>query len=245
MADSIPSSPEASGSSEFDTRTRIIEAAGPVFASRGFDGATVREICGAAGVNVASIAYHFGDKLGLYNEVVQGVRDSRERRFPSPGTDADPRRTLYSIVHTLLSRMLACDPSGWETQLIMREMSHPTPVFESIIEEFFRPMFERLIDAIERLIDGPAPRHTLEQLALSVVGQCLYYRIGSGAMHVLIPQQRREEHFDIDSLALHVTAVMLAALDSGAVLEKQAELQTWLGSIETKTETSGCSIASE
>jgi len=245
VADSTQSSPlnadlqaDEPRGGEFDTRTRIIDAAGPVFASRGFDGATVREICGAAGVNVASIAYYFGDKMGLYRQVIKGIRDSRERRFPSPTADTDPRRTLFSIVRTLLSRMLVCDPSGWETQLIMREMNHPTPVFESIIEEFFRPMFERLIDALDQLIEQQAPRHTLEQLALSVVGQCLYYRIGSEAVKVLIPESQRRAHFGIDSLTLHVTSVMLATLDAGAVLRKREELSQWLGESEMVRKTS-------
>lgn len=198
-----------------------------MFAARGFDGATVREICGAAGVNVASIAYYFGDKLGLYREVIQGIRHARERQFPAPEPDADPRRTLHRIVRTLLSRMLACDPSGWETQLMMREMDHPTPVFESIIEEFFRPLFERLIGAFDRLMDGKAPRHTLEQLALSVVGQCLYYRLGSNVVKILVPEQRRVNHYNIDALTLHITSVMLAASDTKDVLEEQNNVRQW------------------
>ena len=143
----------AARESESDTRTRLLRAAGPVFATHGFDGATVREICATANVNIASVGYYFGDKLGLYREVIQGVRDERERRFPVPdNSTADPRQTLYKIVHTLLSRMMLADRSGWETQLMMREMQHPTPVFDSIVREFFRPLFDRLVQTIERLI---------------------------------------------------------------------------------------------
>lgn len=204
---------------EADTRTRLLEAAGPVFAARGFDQATVREICAAAGVNVASVGYHFGDKLGLYRAVIQGIRDHRERRFPTPNNeDADPRQTLYRIIHTLLSRMLSCDQSGWETQLLMREMQRPTPVFESMVREFFRPQFDRLVRTIHRLTGPDVPKHRLEQLALSVVGQCLYYRMGSGIIQVLIPEQELQQHFDVDSLARHITSVMLAATEGGTAM---------------------------
>ncbi|MDG2223081.1 MAG: CerR family C-terminal domain-containing protein, partial [Rubripirellula sp.] len=217
-------------------RVRIIRAAGPVFASRGFDGATVREICTAAEVNVASIAYYFGDKMGLYREIIQGIREARERQFPAPLVDAEPRRMLHRIVQTLLSRMLVCDPSGWETQLMMREMDHPTLAFESIIEEFFRPLFDRLIDTFDRLLEGEAPRYTLEQLALSVVGQCLYYRLGSNVLNVLIPEERRLEHYNIDSLTVHITSVMLSAVDSAGVLREQATVSRWAEQTESPVE---------
>ena len=110
---------------------------------------------------------------------------------------------------------------------MMREMNHPTPVFEKIIEEFFRPLFERLIEAFDRLLEHDAPRHTLEQLALSVVGQCLYYRLGSNVVKFLVPEQRRVNHYNIDALTMHVTSVMLATVGSASILEEQTAIQHW------------------
>ncbi|MCU1343136.1 MAG: transcriptional regulator, TetR family, partial [Candidatus Acidoferrum typicum] len=53
------------------TREKLLEVAEHVFADRGYQAATIREICVRAGANVAAVNYHFGDKLGLYTEVLQ------------------------------------------------------------------------------------------------------------------------------------------------------------------------------
>src|SRR4030095_12192205 len=54
-----------------ETRQRLLEAAGEVFAARGFRAATVREICQRAQANLAAVNYHFGDKERLYAAVLQ------------------------------------------------------------------------------------------------------------------------------------------------------------------------------
>lgn len=48
------------------TRERIIESAGRLFAAQGFDGTSTRQVGKDARVNIATIAYHFGGKEGLY-----------------------------------------------------------------------------------------------------------------------------------------------------------------------------------
>ena len=51
-------------------RDKLLAAATPLFAAKGFSGTNVREIAGAAGVNVSLISYHFGGKEGLYSAVL-------------------------------------------------------------------------------------------------------------------------------------------------------------------------------
>ncbi|MBI3492350.1 MAG: helix-turn-helix transcriptional regulator, partial [Acidobacteria bacterium] len=59
-----------------ETRDRLLRAAERLFADRGFKKVTVRDICRVARANVAAVNYHFGDKLGLYREVLQSATDA-------------------------------------------------------------------------------------------------------------------------------------------------------------------------
>lgn len=53
------------------TRTAFIMAAGELFAAKGIDAVSVREIAARAGENTGCIHYHFGNKEGLLNAVVE------------------------------------------------------------------------------------------------------------------------------------------------------------------------------
>ena len=111
-----------------DTKLRLLETAGMVFAEKGFRAATVREICQRAGVNLAAVNYHFGDKERLYIESVKRAHFCRGQQLPMPswpaGTSAETR--LRDVIRGLLERMLSAPDSAWKGQLMMREMQQPT-----------------------------------------------------------------------------------------------------------------------
>jgi AcrR family transcriptional regulator len=65
-----PAAPAVVTADETDgTRDRILRTAERLFAERGFNGVSVRELAAAAQVNIASIGYHFTNKEGLLSEV--------------------------------------------------------------------------------------------------------------------------------------------------------------------------------
>ena len=211
------------------TRDRLLAAAGPIFAQSGFDHVTVRELASQAEVNVAAVGYHFGDKLGLYRAVIESIRSRKDRRFPTPDNAVlDPRKRLTQIVSNLLSRMASSDETGWETQLLLREIQRPTPVFEHIVRVIFRPQFEHLIETLRELSQSELQAHQLEQVALSIVGQCTYHATGSGMISILISPENLETKFNTNSIVVHIVATTLASIQSGTIQDYEPVITDFL-----------------
>jgi len=58
------------------TKERILGAAESLFAQRGFDGASLRQLTSAAGVNLAAVNYHFGSKEKLVEQIFRRRLDA-------------------------------------------------------------------------------------------------------------------------------------------------------------------------
>jgi AcrR family transcriptional regulator len=52
------------------TKTALLEAAKRLVVERGYAGASVRELAGAAGTNISAVNYHFGSRENLLNEAI-------------------------------------------------------------------------------------------------------------------------------------------------------------------------------
>lgn len=198
---------------EDDARSRILEAAGPIFAEKGFHAATVREICGRAKVNVAAVNYHFGDKERLYVEAVKlahlpsGDHDEPDQ-WP-PGTP--PEAKLRDHIDGMLRRMLS-ERTPWQRQLMNREILNPTFACRELVEANIRARFGQLLDTLEEILPADCPGHRLHQIAFSIVGQALHYHVASELVAVLVGDEELAAHYQIDQLVDHITQFSLAAM---------------------------------
>lgn len=200
----------------------MLHAAGPIFAEKGFENTTVREICESAAVNVASVNYHFGDKQHLYLETVKHARDLRIEQVPWPELppDATTHDQLYAFVETMLKRMLGVDAQPWQSRLMMREMLAPTEGCREMVKDFFRPRLARLLEILSPVFPEDLQEHRRQQFAFSVMGQCLFYRAAEGVFNIVVSAKKRRAHFRIEQLAAHITDMTLAALGDTELLRE-------------------------
>ncbi|MGD9791611.1 MAG: CerR family C-terminal domain-containing protein [Phycisphaerales bacterium] len=158
------------------TRSRLIEAAGTVFAERGFKDATIRQICSIAGANIAAVNYHFGDKEHLYASALHHAHTTARHRHPMDfegcGT-AEERLGVF--VRTFVTRLTDPAKPEWHGKLCAREMADPTGALDGLVERSIRPDWQALSETCGDLLGEHAPKDLIQRCAVGVIGQCLVY----------------------------------------------------------------------
>ncbi len=195
-----------------ETKARLVEAAGELFAELGFEGATVRSICARAGANQAAINYHFGDKEQLYTKaLLEAHRCGLEGEDDGVDPALAPREQLRRFVHDFMRHVLAFqEDADWRRNLLLREMMRPTNASEILAREVIRPKFERLVGVL-RQVCPEAEERRLHAIAFSVVGQCMHYKIARPVIGHLVGAEELAT-LDLDYLVDHITTFTTAAL---------------------------------
>lgn len=196
-----------------DTRQRLIGSAGQVFADKGFDAASVREICDRAAANIAAVNYHFGDKRKLYIACVREAQCCQSGLMANPQwpADAAPDLKLRGFIRQMFESQLDRTRPRWHLELMLREMTRPTEACAEVVRDYIRPMAELLSGILRELIPGLGDRRQGWMLGFSVVGQILMYYVHRPILRDLMGA----DDFDrltTDDLTDHVFQFTLAAL---------------------------------
>ena len=149
------------------TRTAILDAAKKLFAAKGFDAATVRDICAEAGANIALVSRYFGSKSELYAEVCRSLFDGLAAPLAhldaGISTAEDWRRNMREwIVHAMRLTSMTRSPTKEIAGVFRQEMFNPSPMRKYFRDTFLMPMF----NCLKRLLKMGGSRSEAETLAL-------------------------------------------------------------------------------
>ena len=200
--------------SNADPRHRLLEAAGEMFAERGFRGTTVREICRRAGTNIATVNYYFGSKEKLYSAVLQYSLIAAIKKYPPDlglGENATPEDRLEAFVQSLMLRLLDEGRPAWHGKLMSREIVEPTFALDALVKEVIRPLSGRLQSIVGAVLGPRASQEEIRLCAESISGQCLHYRHARAVIARLYPEQKYSRD-GLKRLGDHITRFSLAAL---------------------------------
>ena len=207
-----------------NTKTRILETAGEVFAEKGYEAATVRDICERAGVNVAAVNYYFGGKESLYVQTLERAHACHQEQedLPDwpPGTP--PAVKLKRFIHQVLTHMLSLKDEPWQSRLMTREIISPTSAGRRLLRDHFRQGFQQLQNILDEILPPDMPDHKRHQIGLSIMGQCSLYRGLGKIIPLVIGQDELKRHYNVAQLTEHVAQVSLAALGLAPPLTEPA-----------------------
>jgi TetR/AcrR family transcriptional regulator len=176
-----------------DCRLNLIKVATPLFAEKGFNGVSVREIANSAGVNVSMISYYFGGKEGLYGAVLNEQFAVFHRVAEIARMDVEPLKKFELYVRGTIARYRQ---NPHLLRFYTSELTNPTPCFATIvkpaIQEVVRSLQDFFTDGLShhRFRDGLDPTDT----ALALAGMINFYFLLQPATEDLIdPSPRRDE----------------------------------------------------
>lgn len=199
------------------TKDRILRAAGIIFGKKGYKDATIRGIAKDAQVNIAAINYHFKGKEDLYRAVLEDVFHTGFTRFPATleiGPNADPKQRLRGFIRGMFYRLQSRE--GWggmsgQGRLIARELLDPSPAFTSVLNRYVKPHRDLLLTIIVDIMQiNPGPEK-LMPCALSIIGQCIYYALGSTLIQKISADTAHTED-NLDQLAESVWLFSLGGI---------------------------------
>lgn len=148
--------------SSASTKERILAAAEVLFAQRGFDGASLRQLTATAGVNLAAVNYHFGSKDKLVEEVFRRRLDTlnAHRLAALAKVAGEPDTTLEDVLDAFIRPALALSGDGTGS-LFMRVLARAFAEHDDHLRQFmsenyghvmrqFTAEFARLLPQLSR-----------------------------------------------------------------------------------------------
>lgn len=165
------------------TKAQILEAAGEVFAEKGFARTTGKEIAERAGSNSAAVNYYYGGIEGLYAEVlVEAHRrllayDALRALADAPGEPADKLRMIIRMVVTAVA-----GPASWPLKVLSREVLSPSPAFAVLKDREILPKKRIVTGLIGGILGLPHDHEAVALCVLSIISPFVVMLVGDRAV---------------------------------------------------------------
>jgi AcrR family transcriptional regulator len=216
------------------TKERILSASEKLFAKRGFDGVSMREIGRAAQVPFALITYHFKTKLGLYQALFHRRQDllttQRIERLRAIQITGDRSVDIHQIAAALVESLVDIRdlPGGLDfTRLVAREVCDPQQSERGIVEEYLDPVAYSTLE----LLQAVAPEASHAQI-------CWAFYFASGALAINNANTGRVERLSSGECQTSNASEVTTALNRFVAAGLSGMLSTQLKQQKVRTRTS-------
>jgi AcrR family transcriptional regulator len=204
---------------EIDTRLRILDAAEALFTQYGFEATTLRQITGAAAVNLAAVNYHFGSKEELIREVFrrrltwlnqQRLQELDRLEAQAGGAPLKPSRILEAFFGVAL-RMAGDTRGGGRSfmRLLGRTYSKPSEFVRGFLAEEYAAVLARFKAALVKALPGVPGEEILWRFHF-MLGAMSYAISGTDALHMVA--EDAPDDSDAEALYARLMSFMIGGL---------------------------------
>lgn len=191
------------------TKQKLIQVAGVMFAERGYNQVTVRDIIDAACANLGALNYHFGTKECLYGEVLRQACEC-DRIELDRLENLEPFDCLVLLIEEAL---LICGQGideNWPYMLIKRECQFPSHMFDQLVEAHFKFQSSVVTGIISEIVDKPSTAPEVELGVVTMVGLLDMFGLNNHLITAVLPDLKPYIN-DRKGLALRVARLVIEA----------------------------------
>lgn len=136
-----------------NSKNRILAAATTLFAKKGFDGTSIREICKKAEVNICMISYYWGGKRELYEGIIENLIERQTEysktfmdlnKNPSELTKAECIELLGTILDKAVDFLYSNKISNDLMMFLLKEQQNPKRKLDSPVFSYIRKLVARI-----------------------------------------------------------------------------------------------------
>jgi AcrR family transcriptional regulator len=202
---------------------RLLDTAGQIFAEKGFEATTIREICKRADVqNIAAVNYYFRDKENLYISVVkEAFQGDAKTQPPTWPEGTPPADKLRDFIRRFAEGLIGEDRPAWHFQIMGRELSQPSTACEAFVRDFAQPHFQTLRSILHECLPELKDDQKRNLTALSIIGQIIHHRCARKIISRLVGDEEASR-YTASTIGEHIADFSLAALG----LESTAEAKS-------------------
>ncbi|MDQ0472701.1 TetR/AcrR family transcriptional regulator [Labrys wisconsinensis] len=200
-------------------REVLLQAAGEVFAEKGYDRATSKEICERAGVNSAAVNYHFGGIDALYMAALRRAHQrltTIEALWEIASSTASPQDKLRAYIAPIVRWLASPASATWEMRVLGREIVSPSPLREAFVETEILPKIRLMRGIIGELMGVPPDDAIVGRAMLTAVAPCILMAVANRSMLETILPSLADPETEIPRLVEHYERFIRAGLEAVA-----------------------------
>ena len=191
-----------------ETRATLIDVGARLFAQKGYDGVSMRTLAAEAGVNLATVGYHFGGKPGLYKAIMEEIIAVRHELFPqaeevrarldAAGDDVRAKCAVSDwFVAQIVGELLGNSEYAWAAFIVSRELAQPSEWYDKLEQEFFNPSFKSLCALVSGVAVPKAGREEVVLMAHCIIGIVTKIMEAQGIIAQRLGWDDLSDHMDI------------------------------------------------